>query len=398
MRATLPITAAAFAALSLTACDLSTEPIGGGIGQPLAATAVAAGRASTCALGPSNAIFCWGSGYATTATQISDEVGAVELVAGKGHFCGLTAQGRVYCWGSNDNGQLGVRGSNSSREPVLANVPGTAVALAAGDFHTCAVLEDQSTYCWGSDDVGQLGDGTGMAEPPVMVKDAPAFTALAAGDDQSCGITASVTSCWGLVPTETEPDFFQADEPQTIASGPADPSPVVLSAITAGDMHVCGLDATGRALCWGDASRGQVGAGETAPLCRTAEGESDPGLRVCDWPTPVDGDRPFTQIDAGDRHTCALTGAGDLFCWGDNLENQLGAVTTATCFQGRACSRTPVQVFLQQRFDAVAAGGEHSCGLVGQSVVCWGRNTAGQLGNGTTEDAAEPVTVRVATF
>ena len=164
--------------------------------------------------------------------------------------------------------------------------------------------------------------------------------------------------------------------------------------ISAGSVYMCGLDSSGSASCWSFnnanfASPGQLGNGSTAPFLS---------------PTPVVGGLSFATLDAHDNnsviaHTCAITNAGAAYCWGGNQSGQLGASSGETCtatFGSFACSTTPVAVAGSIAFVDIAVGITHTCGVaVDGTAYCWGSNSDGQLGDGTTNDSSVPVAVQV---
>ena len=93
-------------------------------------------------------------------------------------------------------------------------------------------------------------------------------------------------------------------------------------------------------------------------------------------------------VAAGTLYTCVLTGAGGVKCWGRNSSGQLGDGTTGD-------SNTPVDVFgLATGVSAIAAADRHACAaILGGGVKCWGSNGDGQLGDGTTTARLAPVDV-----
>jgi len=217
-------------------------------------------------------------------------------------------------------------------EPVSAALTELTdiVALSAGGFHSCGITTTGGVKCWGSNGSGQLGDGTRFRRMlPVDV----------------VGLGGPVT------------------------------------AISAGASHTCAVLASGGLKCWGSNAFGQVGV------------VSIP--EVNSHPTPVDAlglTSGIAGVAAGDYHTCAVTTAGAVKCWGTNQDGLIGG--------------SPDVPALASGVSALAASGDFmaisprfvyyypsSCALVGGGVQCWGYNTKGQLGDGTTTSRPVPLLV-----
>jgi alpha-tubulin suppressor-like RCC1 family protein len=147
-------------------------------------------------------------------------------------------------------------------------------------------------------------------------------------------------------------------------------------AVTGGIDHSCALSRAGGVECWGYNGHDELGTGN---------GDNGNSAR----PVGVSGlSAGVTAISAGVRHSCALTSAGGVKCWGANYGGALGDGTTSRHYE-------PVDVVgLSAGIEAVAAGYDASCALTNAGgVKCWGSNSLGQLGDGTTVDRLTPVDV-----
>jgi alpha-tubulin suppressor-like RCC1 family protein len=227
---------------------------------------------------------------------------------GAAHSCALDSQGEALCWGSNSHGQLGTE----TMTPEL-----TAPALVAGDHRysslslgwnfTCA-LDGGRAFCWGENANGQLGDGSITdRRAPVPVAGGLTFRSISAGATHACGITPRGEAyCWG--------NNYGGQLGDGTRSSREVPTAVKTSlrfvAIATGALHTCALTSDGEAFCWGRDNYGQLGDGG--------------GTQDSAEPVRVVGDHSFAAIRAFGSHTCATTPSGDAFCWGYNLDGQLG--------------------------------------------------------------------------
>jgi alpha-tubulin suppressor-like RCC1 family protein len=254
-------------------------------------------------------------------------------------------------------------------------------------YHTCALGGGGVAYCWGDNDFGRLGDGTTTDRfTPRPVSGEATFTSLTAGITHTCGITvAGEARCWGnngIGQLGNPAAGTESHVPLAVAAPNGGP-PLTFVLLTAGGQHTCGLTSDGGAWCWGRNSEGQLGDG--SQQSQTA-------------PVPVAGTLTFGTLSANANHTCGVTRAGAAYCWGSNNDGELGNGTTTF-------GPTPIAVSGGLWFIAVGAGGSgpfgtpHTCGITTTNATyCWGDNSSGQLGDGTTTNRLVPTLVSGAAF
>lgn len=152
--------------------------------------------------------------------------------------------------------------------------------------------------------------------------------------------------------------------------------------VAVGNAHTCAIGVSGRAWCWGSNSDGQLGA---------------TGGTGCEWwhyyyyggnctfqPLEVSAPSPFTSIAGGGGHTCGVVTDGDLLCWGRGTSGELGDGR-------RRSSAAPMKVQTAAPLSRVSAGESHTCALSDAGdAYCWGANNSGQLGTGDQIDRSSP--------
>jgi len=275
------------------------------------------------------------------------------------------------------NGNVDLYNNSGGTVQLVADVSGyylatiSAATVSAGNSHSCAVSTAGGVKCWG---LSTLSDGstTNSAVPVDVVGLGSGVKAVSAGLGYTCAVTlAGAVKCWG------DNTYGQLGNGTTTSS--AVPVGVVglgsgVVAVSAGEFHSCAVTSAGAVKCWGHNAFGEVGDGTTA--------QSVAPVGVVGLGSGV------VAVSAGEFHSCAVTLAGAVKCWGFNAVGELGDGTTAQ-------SVAPVGVVgLGSGVVAVSASGFHSCAVTaGGSVRCWGRNPNGELGDGTTIDSAVPVGV-----
>jgi len=253
---------------------------------------------------------------------------------------------------------------------------GARTSIDADGFYACAVTGAGGVQCWGNNGAGQLGDNsTTNRYTPVPVEGlSSGVAAVSTGYDHACALTeAGAVWCWGF---NSEGQLGNGTTVNSLVPTPVSGLSSGVKSIAAGTTHNCAITQAGGLKCWGYNGYGQLGDGTSGSF------ETEP--------VQVDGLLSGVMaVSVGQFHTCAITDAGAAKCWGRNTDGQLGNGNSPSV------STTPSSVVgLSSGATAITSGRYHSCALIGTgSVKCWGDNSEGQLGDGTTDDSDTPVIV-----
>lgn len=360
---------------------------------------------SNCGIYYDNKVYCWSGGSSAPTLIGGDLVGknVKELSSGHGHTCALAFDGRAYCWGSNTWGGLGDGTTQNKSLPVevKATTPEDALygktikQISAGWGHTCAVASDNKAYCWGRNSAYELGIGSGAQtlKPKAVQGDVfnKTIKIVETGYGHSCAVTVdNELYCWGYTGAKgvqrfgfdttdiDEKGFFNLPvlahdslltevELRYLTFSMDDPWP-----------HNCAIDSGNKAYCWGYNVYGSLG-----------DGVSVGDIRQINIKTENNGDQ-IKAISAGYRYTCAISFNDKAYCWGRNDQGQLGNGL-------KTDSRSPVAVggeLVNKTVTDISTNWRHTCAIADGDIYCWGSNSSGQLGDGTTIDSALPVKIK----
>jgi len=241
-------------------------------------------------------------------------MGVSIVVTGGGHSCARLSNNTVKCWGDNARGQLGNGEMGGIETRPVATLGYAAEEIFAGAQHTCAITPAGKLECWGANDDGQIGNDVFGGEQlgPMEVPGLSSVHLAALGSSFTCA-RGQLNSEFGVY-------------------------------------------------CWGAAAKGQLGNG-------TLTNTNAPTT-----PVPLEGTAAVSSLSAGESHACAVLHPGEVYCWGNNSNGQIGTLATTQ-------ENTPYKVTVDIA-SSVAAGGWHTCALTVGGVYCWGADSGGQVGDG----------------
>lgn len=381
-------------------------------------TDLQAGAYQACALFNAR-IACWGDRFVGVGVDVSGfpaDIGNVKASSGlrgsnslpvssmgigESTSC-FVSNGKLYCWGfrpGNNTRKATVGGAENASLPherwlTTATTGADLQDINVEGFHSqtdnhmCA-YGDGDAYCWGPGVASTNRNLPSRIIAGLNVSNRPGVTGVSAGHNQICVVANGSQYCRGVQNTGVHYGVLGTDAALTThtSSNTTVKSATIgltnsatadaATKISSGANHSCAI-ANNYVYCWGDNAHGQLG---------------DDTQIDKNQPTGINTkkinnfkSRAATHVAAGASHSCAIV-SGDVYCWGNNSNGQLGNGTLTN-------SRTPVKVTLPGKATSVDAGENHTCAVANMRAYCWGSNTRGQLGIPTsTTRSLSPVGV-----
>ncbi len=291
---------------------------------------------------------------------------AIQVAAGSAHSLALIENGTVVAWGSNFNGSLGNGANTDSSTPVATKDLTDVVQVAAGYYHSIAVTSGGDVWTWGDNGAGQLGvTAVVSSNVPLKVAVADATDVIAAGDTSFAIDANGKVWAWGANSYGQLGDGSTAD--RTVPAAIAALSAVKITQLSASPNSVLAQDADGNVWAWGSRTTYVLGTGDW-------DGKQLTPVKVTNFDAFNVG-----QLAMGYSHALALLEDQTLIGWGGNHQGQLGSVPNApaTVHVPTALSNAGLVTLVQ-----VAAGNGLSLAVTDAGeVLSWGSNLHGQLGD-----------------
>lgn len=348
-----------------------------------------AGGGASLLVSADGTVWAWGhNGYGQLGDGTYDDKynpikvhklsGVKAVAAGQGrHLLALKDDGTVWSWGYGYYGQLG---NGSSGPYAYFNTPAEVSNLnnikdiAVGVYHSLALENNGMVWAWGRNDYGQLGDGSLANKLFPQRSNLDRIVAVAAGEYHSLALTfAGTVLAWG------NNQYGQLGIGTNIDSR----VPVVVMdgviAIASGGSNSLALKSDGTVWAWGRNYWGALGNG--------SYDDSNIPVKVKDLSGVI-------AIAGTTTNSLALKSDGTVWAWGyGGYDGQLGnGITNETIPNYR--SNVPVKVSNLSSVTAIALAGEYSLAMKNDGTLwSWGRNTYGQLGNGSNISSSIPVLV-----
>lgn len=319
----------------------------------------------------------------------------------------LWPQTALAVWGDNTYGQLAVGNyaSVTHRSPEVASTYGlleekTIVQVVQGGTHTLALTSEGKVYAWGGNNAGQLGDNTVVNRgAPVEVNTVSGVSslagkmvvAIAAGNAHSLALCSDGSvSAWGYNYDGQlgigMPSNSSVPVAVSTTAGTSALQGKFVTSVASGSSHSLVLCADGTLVAWGGNSSGQLGDGSYT------QRRLPVAVNTAEGPSALYG-KIVVSVTGGAAHSLALCHDGSLVAWGENVQGQLGDGTQTTRPWPVAVSMS-TSVLENKTVTAISTGGYHNLALCSDgTVAAWGYNSRGQLGDNSTQSRTLPVVV-----
>jgi alpha-tubulin suppressor-like RCC1 family protein len=257
--------------------------------------------------------------------------GVIAVSAGMGHSLALRSDGTVWAWGDNEYGQVG-NGVISLEQLTPVQVTGLThvTQISAGGLFSMAVRSDGTVWAWGYNHFGELGNGTNAnSSVPVRVKGLSQVTRIAQGSNRESSLAAS-TSSTGVTTV----------------------------------------------WAWGENTDGELGDGtfNSQATPEQVTGINAPGI---------------ADLASGESFSLALGADGSVWGWGGDNHGELGNGSAQT-----VVTRPVLTIGAGSGISRLAVGVNHALAVRSNgTVLAWGDNSSGGLGDGSRASATGPVQV-----
>ncbi|MGA9141719.1 MAG: hypothetical protein WBZ29_15955 [Methanocella sp.] len=326
------------------------------------------------------------TGNASTAeNKITD------IAMGNVHALALRSDGTVWAWGLNTVGECGIEVNSSTRfilTPV--QIPGldNVIDIAAGEGFSLALKSDGTVWAWGYNGYGVLGESHEIADrgypEPSMIPGLSDITAIDAGQSYAMALKDDGTvwtwgsNAYGELGNDRDDSTIDMNDYRAtaqIVTGVSD-----VKAIACGTVNGIAIEKDGTTWIWGHSGSLISGGGNS---------NSTPGL--------VNTIDDAVLAAAGDDHLVMLKSDGTVWVRGNNWKGKLGnGSKNYHSPSAIEIAYDPIRVPGLDNVIMIDAGIEHSVALLANgTVVAWGGNGMGQIGDGTTNDRNSPITVPV---
>ena len=331
---------------------------------------------------PCASLFMWGNnshgqlGDGTTINRynfqaIGGKQNLLHVSTGESHTVAIDSYGDLYSWGNNEHGQLGDGTNLDKYTPVKMQPMTDWDSTSAGANHTIAINSDKELYAWGNNADGQLGDGaTTSRSTPARIGTANNWAKISAGSNHTVAINSDgELYAWG------DNADSQLGDGTTVNSN----TPTRIGTannwlfIGAGFNHTVAINSDGELYAWGNNSYGQLGDGTTTNKS---------------IPTRIGNETNWSVVSSRYSHTVAINSDGELYVWGDNSEGQLGDGTYDN-------KNNPILISIQDiKWSSAYSGAHYTIAVTSEGYLySWGKNSEGQLGNGTNVSTNFPALI-----